>query len=267
MRYKYSYKYPQRELAALNVCNTGLQRCEPGYSWGPGVRDHFLIHYVISGSGVYESDGVRRELRAGDLFLSRPDMRIFYQSSADDPWEYCWVGFYGTDAELLLERIDLKEPVLRDVGETVCRLVMQIYFSRGSRFHESTAMTGLLYQLLALLMREHPASATHERDDTVRRACDYIENHFALPIGISDVARHVGVSRSQLYRLFVSELKLTPMQALTQVRIRHACALLRRGDLSVKAVAASVGFENPLYFSRRFHEIVGSPPTEYIRSK
>ena len=105
MRYKYSYKYPQRELAALNVCNTGLQRCEPGYSWGPGVRDHFLIHYVISGSGVYESDGVRRELRAGDLFLSRPDMRIFYQSSADDPWEYCWVGFHGTDAELLLERI------------------------------------------------------------------------------------------------------------------------------------------------------------------
>ena len=267
MLYKYSYKYPQRELAALNVCNTGLQRCEPGYSWGPGVRDHFLIHYVISGSGVYESDGVRRELRAGDLFLSRPDMRIFYQSSADDPWEYCWVGFHGTDAELLLERIDLEEPVLRDVGETACRLVMQIYFSRGSRFHESTAMTGLLYQLLALLMREHPARTARERDDTVRRACNYIENHFALPIGISDVARHVGVSRSQLYRLFVSELKLTPMQALTQVRIRHACALLRRGDLSVKAVAASVGFENPLYFSRRFHEIVGSPPTEYVRGK
>ena len=267
MLYKYSYKYPQRELAALNVCNTGLQRCEPGYSWGPGVRDHFLIHYVISGSGVYESDGVRRELRAGDLFLSRPDMRIFYQSSADDPWEYCWVGFHGTDAELLLERIDLEEPVLRDVGETACRLVMQIYFSRGSRFHVSAAMTGLLYHLLALLMREHPARAARERDDTVRRACNYIENHFALPIGISDVARHVGVSRSQLYRLFVSELKLTPMQALTQVRIRHACALLRRGDLSVKAVAASVGFENPLYFSRRFHEIVGSPPTEYVRGK
>ena len=111
MLYKYSYKYPQRELAALNVCNTGVQRCEPGYSWGPGVRDHYLIHYVISGSGVYETNGVRHELRAGDLFLSQPDMRIFYQASEDDPWEYCWVGFHGTDAEQLIERIDLDAPV------------------------------------------------------------------------------------------------------------------------------------------------------------
>ena len=233
MLYKYSYKYPQRELAALNVCNTGVQRCEPGYSWGPGVRDHYLIHYVISGSGVYETNGVRHELRAGDLFLSQPDMRIFYQAS--------------------------------DVGEPVCRLLMQIYFARGSLFHESATMTGLLYQLLALLMRDHPAQAARERDDSVRRACAYIENHYALPIGIADVAKHVGLSRSHLYRLFVSELKLTPMQVLTQVRIRHACALLRRGDLSVKAVAASVGFENPLYFSRRFHELMGTPPTEYAR--
>ena len=60
---------------------------------------------------------------------------------------------------------------------------------------------------------------------------------------------------------YLKAILLKAMQALTQVRIRHACALLRRGDLSVKAVAASVGFENPLYFSRRFHEIVGSPPT------
>ena len=220
---------------------------------------------MISGSGIYETNGVRHELRVGDLFLSQPDMRIFYQASEDDPWEYCWVGFHGTDAEQLIERIDLDAPVLRDVGEPVCRLLMQIYFARGSLFHESATMTGLLYQLLALLMRDHPAQAARERDDSVRRACAYIENHYALPIGIADVAKHVGLSRSHLYRLFVSELKLTPMQVLTQVRIRHACALLRRGDLSVKAVAASVGFENPLYFSRRFHELMGTPPTEYAR--
>ena len=112
---------------------------------------------------------------------------------------------------------------------------------------------------------EKPADGRMSSGKYIRQSAG--EGVKPLPIGISDVARHVGVSRSQLYRLFVSELKLTPMQALTQVRIRHACALLRRGDLSVKAVAASVGFENPLYFSRRFHEIVGSPPTEYIRSK
>ena len=261
--YKYSYKYPSQALSALNVCNTGLQRCEPDYRWGPGVRDHFLMHYVLSGSGVYETGGARYELHAGDLFLSRPDMRISYRASAEDPWEYCWVGFHGTDAELLVDHIDLETPVLRDVGETVCRLVMQIYFSRGSLLNESAAMTGLLYQLLAVLMQEFPAEKAHERDDSVSRACAYIENNYALAIGIADVAEHIGISRSQLYRKFMAELKLTPMQVLTQVRIRHACALLRRGDLSIKTVATSVGFENPLYFSRRFHEVIGQTPSEY----
>ena len=267
MLYKHSFKYPSQELSALNVCSTGLQRCEANYSWGPGVRDHYLMHYVISGSGIYEADGVSHELHAGDLFLTRPDMHIFYRAACADPWEYCWVGFHGTDAELLVDRIDLETPVLRDVGEAACRLIMQIYFSRGSLFHESATMTGLLYQLLAQLMREFPAKTAHERDDSVSRACAYIENNYALSVGVEDVAEHVGISRSQLYRLFVSELKRTPMQVLTQVRIRHACALLRRGDLSIKAVAASVGFENPLYFSRRFHEITGTTPSEYMQEK
>ena len=61
----------------------------------------------------------------------------------------------------------------------------------------------------------------------------------------------------------MAELGASPSQALTQARIRQACALLRRGDLSVKAVAASVGYDNQLYFSRRFREIVGVPPSRY----
>ena len=54
VQYKYSYKLPKPELSALSVCNTGLQRCEKRYSWGPGVRDHYLMHYVVSGKGTYQ---------------------------------------------------------------------------------------------------------------------------------------------------------------------------------------------------------------------
>lgn len=121
-----------------------------GYSWGPGVRDHYLIHYVISGSGVYETNGVRHELRAGDLFLSQPDMRIFYQASEDDPWEYCWVGFHGTDAEQLIERIDLDVPVLRDVGEPVCRAADADLISRAGACSTIGDDDGLLVPAAAL---------------------------------------------------------------------------------------------------------------------
>lgn len=267
MQYKFSYKFTQRDPGALTVCNTGIQRCEPDYSWGPGVRDQHLIHYIIAGKGAYQAGGRSFTLSAGDLFLALPGERIFYQADHQSPWEYCWVGFRGSDAATLLEQGGLSgdTPVLRAVSEDVYGQMMQIYHAQGSLPHQAAYMTGALYQLLAALMRDRRAPAPHRGDDCVQRACAYIADHLALPIGVEDIAAHVGLSRSRLYRLFMAKLGLSPVQVLTQERIRLACTLLRRGDLSVKAVAASVGYENQLYFSRRFREIMGCPPSQFAQ--
>lgn len=266
MQYKFSYKFPQRNPGVLTVCNTGVQRCEAGYSWGPGVRDQYLIHYIIAGKGTYHVHDAQFTLNAGDLFLACPDERIFYQADMNTPWEYCWVGFRGSEAPTLLEQTGLggENLILRNTSENVYGQMMRIYHSQGSLPHQAAFMTGALYQLFAALMEEHHPAA-RDGDDCVQRACAYIADHLALPITVEDVAAHVGLSRSRLYRIFMARLHLSPVQVLTQERIRLACALLRRGDLSVKAVAASVGFENQLYFSRRFHELMGCTPTDFAR--
>ena len=46
-QYKNSYKATAKELVSLSVYNVGYQLCDAGYQWGPGIRDHYLIHYVI----------------------------------------------------------------------------------------------------------------------------------------------------------------------------------------------------------------------------
>ena len=51
-KYKNSYKATEKELVSLSVYNVGYQNCDPGYQWGPGIRDHYLIHYIISGKGT-----------------------------------------------------------------------------------------------------------------------------------------------------------------------------------------------------------------------
>ena len=48
-KYKNSYKVTEKELVSLSVYNVGFQRCDSLYQWGPGIRDHYLIHYIISG--------------------------------------------------------------------------------------------------------------------------------------------------------------------------------------------------------------------------
>jgi len=245
--YKYSYKFPRRAIASLAVYNTGLQKCRSNYSWGPGVRDHYLLHYVIAGKGGYHAEERIYSLQAGDLFLACPGQSIFYRSDESEPWEYCWVGFDGTDAAMLLEQTDLspENPVCAAHGDEIYKQMMQIYRAQGSLPHQTAYMTGGLYQLLSFLMkmarpvRKRSASASH-----VALACDFIANHYALPISVEDIAAHVGLSRSRLYRAFRKEVRLSPVQYLSHFRIRQACALLERRDLSIKAVALSVGFEN-----------------------
>ena len=101
---KLSYKIGRQELAAMSVYNCGSQRCTPGYQWGPGLRDHYLIHYIISGSGTYHTDGITRTVHAGGAFLVFPSTIISYVADEETPWHYCWVGFSGIDSPLLLKK-------------------------------------------------------------------------------------------------------------------------------------------------------------------
>ena len=54
--FKNSYKSDGAALP-LSVKNVGFQQCTPGYRWGAGVRDHYLIHYVVSGRGTFTPGG------------------------------------------------------------------------------------------------------------------------------------------------------------------------------------------------------------------
>lgn len=103
--YKNSMKL-ERRTASLYVQNTGSQQCAPNYGWGPGVRDHFLLHHVIAGSGVFACGDRRYALKAGDTFLIYPNTTIHYCAAAQEPWEYVWVGFSGLDAAAYVELTD-----------------------------------------------------------------------------------------------------------------------------------------------------------------
>lgn len=268
--YKHSFKVAERQLTSLGVHNTGLQRCEGGYSWGPGVRDHYLVHYVMSGQGTYTVHGKTYQLSQGDLFLSYPNEMIAYTADNADPWSYCWVGFSGVEAKSLMAQTDFTKErrVLQlQEGEAAQALLLDVYASRGARPFEVARMTGKLYAFLSWLMEISKVETKRKRQagqEHVQRACDFIANNYAGQISIQDIARNVGVCRSLLNRAFQQHMEISPVQYLTRYRISQACQLLKTTDFAIKAVALSVGYEDPLYFSRRFREVVGCSPREYV---
>lgn len=268
LKYKNSYKVNQKELVSLSVYNVGFQKCEPRYQWGPGIRDHYLIHHIISGKGSYETGGITYYLSTGDTFLVYPQTEVTYYANASQPWEYAWVGFNGSDAAIILKATDftLEHPAIIDnrMGDSVKKHLLGIYEARGNNFMDSVEMTGRLYQTLSLFMKN---SSNNEQLNTssnyVQKGIVYISSNYSYPITIEDIARYVGVSRSHLFRSFETIVNQSPKEYLTQFRLKQACYLLEHSSLSITAIANSVGFDNGLYFSKTFHKNKGLSPSAY----
>ncbi len=259
-------------MASLHVFRTGQQQCASGYERGEEIRDFYLIHYVIKGCGTYWLNNKAFHVHQGQCFLIYPHMTINYKADQNDPWEYCWVGFNGSDARLLMDAISFtpQMPIITvEQGERVHELLMNIYAKRGEAGYHAIAMTAALYQFLSFLME-----LTHKDylrntngSDHVQQASDFVAMHYAEPITVEEIAKFVGLSRSHLYRLFREHINLSPYQYLTEFRIREACSLLKTKPLFVKEVAFAVGFDNPFNFSTVFKRYTGSTPKEYAQNK
>lgn len=272
--YKHSYKTGENLLNSLSVYNVGYQKCEPDYQWGPGVRDHYCIHHILSGSGVYSTGKVSVRLSAGDTFILFPGTELQYQADSEEPWEYCWAGFMGADAASIIRNTDFSRdmpyiPGGRIPEEEIRDGMEQIYLSKGNTYESAVAMAGKLYSLLAVFMHyaEKPEPEKDAHVTYVEKALTYIETNYSYPVTVEDIAYYVGISRSHLFRSFQHYMSRSPKEYLTEYRIKQACHLLRETDLSVSAIAYSVGFENNLYFSKAFRKQKGLSPSEYRKEK
>ena len=119
-----------------------------------------------------------------------------------------------------------------------------------------------------LVMTSTSAATQHLRDlALLRRVRDRIDREYAQPLDVEALARGVNVSAGHLSREFRRAYGESPYSYLMTRRIERAMALLRRGDLSVTEVCFEVGCSSLGTFSTRFTELVGVPPSVYLRQE
>ncbi|MEJ0055744.1 MAG: helix-turn-helix domain-containing protein [Bacteroidota bacterium] len=79
---------------------------------------------------------------------------------------------------------------------------------------------------------------------------------------VEELARNVGMSRSQLHRKLNSATGQSVSQFIREHRLKLGMALLKGGDLTAAEVADRVGFGSATYFNKCFNEYYGFPPGE-----
>ena len=268
--YKYSYKFTNTSLTSISVYNVGKEQCEPLFKWGPGVRDHFLIHHIISGSGKYTVNTRVYELNAGDTFIIYPNTMVSYEADRDKPFEYCWVGFNGSDAPLIMSKTDFSQssPIIKfNSPKTIEALICDIVSKRGLKFEDDLKMTAGLYNLFSYLIENSQHLKTTDTSVLyLSRAIEYISRNYATDISVTTLSEYIGISRSSLYRIFIRHINMSPAAYINAFRIKKACGLLENNNLSIEQVAISTGFTDQFYFSRVFKKLKGVSPTSYQKN-
>ncbi len=270
MEDSYVLQISDRKFSDLYLCTCGYSKCEPLHSFGPAVRPHFLLHYILEGQGRYHVGSKHYHLEASQGFLIEPEVQTFYQADVHSPWTYLWIGFDGNRAREYLRDIGLNSNQLIfrcQKSEELKNLVFKLLKNNTITASNQFLLESCLYRFFSVLAQDmvlSPQAGSGTADNLyVRKAMEYIQNNYYNGINVTDIANYVCINRSYLYTLFREHMQISPQDYLTNYRITRALELLSITDLPVEGVAQSCGYRDSLVFGRIFKAKKGITPSQY----
>ncbi|MBD2845591.1 AraC family transcriptional regulator [Paenibacillus sp. IB182496] len=237
----------------------------------PGGYPDYQWLQVTSGTGVLRVG--QRELTVGPsqgMLLMPGEAHAYHAIEA--PWGVRWATFNGPRAAEMLRDLQLARTQALYLGNPDVALKhLQEMGSQLQAPHPTTALetSAALYRLLLDLYRYGSPTELRSRKqqmDALAPVLAHLETHYSRAITLPELAGLLGVSPQHICVLFQQALGVRPIEYLTRIRIRKAKELLlREPDAEVKRVAASVGYEHPSYFIKRFKQLEGVTPVLFRR--
>lgn len=267
--------FPSKNFIDLGLYQFGWEHCEPSHSFGPAMRNHFLFHYVISGTGTLIAENSKKEsisysIKSGQGFMIFPNQICTYIADAQQPWEYVWIEFDGLRAKETVELSGLcvNSPVYKakykDVAQTMKDEMLYIINHKDdSPFH----LIGHLYLFIDSFVKSSAitqiSKSNNLRDFYIKEALSFIEQNFQNDITVEEIAACCGLNRSYFGKIFHEVLGKSPQEFLISYRMTKATELLKLTSLSIAEVGSAVGYSNQLHFSRAFKKIYGISPRQW----
>ncbi len=267
--------FPNENFIDLCMYQYGYEQCDSGHSFGPAARNHYLFHYIISGTGTLMADNAKGEtltysIKSGQGFLIFPGQITTYYADNTLPWEYVWIEFDGLRVKevLTLTELSVNTPVYhphsKDLREQMMNEMLYIvHHAKESPFH----LIGHLYLFLDYLTQSAKSTklvqSSKMSDYYIKEAINYIEQNFQNDITIEDIAAVCGINRSYFGKIFRNSIGRSPQEFLMNYRMVKATELLKLTSLSIADIGSAVGYGNQLHFSRAFKTIYGVSPREW----
>ena len=246
----------------LRILEIGMPTRETSSrAWGPGVREYYMVHFILSGEGYFNG----KHLSQGNYFVTNPYQKIHYYEDKENPWNYLWILLKGEQVKEFLDSYGLYPQNgvgycsgIEEIAQMTNVFFTKPYFTIGAETALTWAKLIFSYNQSNIFISKVDVKQRH-----LLKATEFIETSYYKGISPKDVADFVGLDEKYLYSIFKAYLKISVQEYLNNLRIEKAKVLLEKSDLNISEIAYSIGIDDPLNFSRFFKHIVGVSPRKY----
>lgn len=259
---------PRRRASPLPLQVAGYMAAKR--HWERRAFDTCNFSLILSGRGSYLAGGRRWQVTAPYVLTQWPNEPLEYGPSEGETWEELFL-IYSPDEHAQLRRCGFLEPSRPcwkiAHGESWREALDEaVSFARTPREGLADRMDRICDRLiLESLLHERPEREPSPGARAIALIRESVRTSPAAWPDFRDVARRLGLSPQSLRRSWAKETRLPPTRFLHDLKIKEACRLLIETRQSASEIAYHLGYEDPLYFSRRFRALLGSPATAYRR--
>ena len=264
--------YDNENQLTVGSCGYHKLLTEPRYDTiRPAGRKDWLLLYLCKGSAHFTIDAISRTLPEGTLILYEPGRAQYYYYLLEERPAIYWLHFSGKNIPGLLSSLGYSGLVSYTVTpqkaytDLFDRIIRELQLKHPNF---ATLANAYAWQLLAQMGRclSESRIENSEEENRLEQIVQMIHQDFGKNHTVEEYAEMCNVSIGWFIRSFKDFTGLTPQQYVVRVRINKAKELLAYSAYNVGEIGTFVGYENPLYFSRVFSNLVGMPPREYRKT-
>ncbi len=275
------YDIPQKEGVLALTGDEWIREYGDGIDY---LHFHNLLEIGICRFGTGELILDKRSERFGPDMISVIPHNYPHTTNSDPGTNGYWEYLFLDPAPLLREYFGENEIMRRRFLELLSR---DAIFGPTVQYHSLAAIAELILEemkakhafyiekvrglLLSLLFEIARITKDEDEPDVqlrtgvgqIQNALKYVDQHFAEPIRIEQLANECHISETHFRRLFSEYIDMTPIEYVNMIRVLRACDMLRTSNDSMSTVALNCGFSTVSTFDRNFKQILGVTPYQW----
>lgn len=236
----------------------------------PHIHPHLEMIYAKKGLSIATLDNKQYELKSGDIFLAFPNQLHFYHDI--EPTEGYLIIFAPEILSEFKEIFQTKIPETPIWKSAELPLDVQDFHEKiTERLNtgitiDQIAAKGYLLSLMAEMLSQKELIDKPGDEETIKKILTYCLENYTQPLTLESLAKELYLNKYYISHIFRERMNISYKDFITQLRVEHACKLLKK-NVSVTETAYASGFSSTKTFNRVFLKYMKMNPREYAKTK